>query len=240
MSVAIKLDENFDVVEVIDKIMAGEMVHCEPKNPFYDLDLSVLVALDQVKAYAQADPIALLGNREKSYRFQVRSLVEKQGTLEKVSEILDSHNVSRSLKEDSLLCADELITNSIFNAPFKEKKDRKITDLKIPGECPVLFDITIGENEFVISCVDPFGSLELVPFFERIRSCYQSGVGESINYGQGGAGIGCYLILEHCLSFVLGVVPGKRTSIYCRFPLKMSSKLRKSLPKNIIVFNREE
>lgn len=240
MSVAIKLDDEYDVVTTIDRVLKGEFTHCEPRSPFYDLDLSVLVELDQVKAYSLIDPLLLLGNREKLHRFQIWSLVEKQGVLSQVSKVLDDYKVNRSLKEDSLICADELITNSIFNAPFKEKMDRKITDLKVPGKSPILFDLTIGEHEFVISCVDPFGSLEIAPFFESIKSCYQSGVGESINYGQGGAGIGCYLILEHCSSFILGVVPGKRTGIYCRFPLKMSSKIRKSLPKNIIVFNREE
>jgi hypothetical protein len=240
MSAARQLSFESEVVDVLERILKGELIHCLPKNPFYDLDLSVLVALDQIDHFAAADPIAILGEREKSFRFQIWGLDEKQEILNQTSQILDAYKINRSLKEDCLQCADELITNSIFNAPFGEKKDRKVAGLKIPGSTPVSFDISVGETDLVICCVDPFGSLKIAPFFEKILNCYKSGIGESINYGDGGAGIGSFMILEQSISLILGIVPSKRTAFYCRFPLKMSSKIRKTLPKNIIVFNRED
>ncbi len=240
MSAAPKLDIEVDHTESLEEILKGNLIQCAPRNPFYDLDLSVLVALDQIIDFAESDPITLLGGRVKSFRFQIWALTEKQSILAQTSDILDAYKINRSLKEDCLQCADELITNSIFNAPFEERIDRSVVDLKVPGQVPVLFDVSIGESELVLCCVDPFGSIEIPSFFKKILNCYKSGVGESINFGQGGAGIGSFMIFEQCLSLILGVVPGKRTAFYCRFPLKMSSKNRKSLPKNIIVFNREK
>lgn len=240
MSAAPKLESLSDHILALEALLSGQLIQCAPRSPFYDLDLSVLVTLDSIRDFSASDPVLLLGNREKLYRFEVRSLAEKKGILAETDKILDLYEMSRSLKEGCLQCADELLTNSIFNAPFSGKVDRSRIDLEVPGERPVIFDVSIGETDLVISCTDPFGSLEVQSFFTRILNCYKSGVGESINYGAGGAGIGSHMIFEQCSSLIIGVVPKKRTSFYCRFPLKMSSKTRKLLPKNIIVFNRED
>lgn len=240
MSAAPKLEAPSEHILALEALLSGQLIQCAPRSPFYDLDLSVLVALDSIPKFSAVDPLHLLGPREKVHRFQVRSLAEKKKILSQVAEILDQYEMARSLKEGCLQCADELLTNSIFNAPFKEKIDRGRIDLEIPGDQPILFDVSVGETDIVISCTDPFGSLEIQPFFTRILNCYKSGVGESISFGIGGAGIGSHMIFEQCSSLILGIVPHKRTAFYCRFPIKMSSKNRKLLPKNIIVFNRED
>lgn len=226
--------------DIVEQFLSGKQIQCHAQNPFYDLDLSVLVSLEQFKNFSEVEPSVILGHRKESWRKKVWGIFEKRAVLESVENFLETHGMNRSLREDCLQCSDELISNAIFNAPFSEKISRNNLHLKIPGSSPIIFDVSVGDFDVVICCADPFGSLKAKPFFERILHCYQSGVADSIQYGKGGAGIGSFMIFEQSLSFMLGMVPDRRTAFYCRFPIKMSSKIRKSLPKNLIVFQREE
>jgi hypothetical protein len=240
MSAAPKLSPEEETIATLEKVVAGEWVHCLPGNPFYDLDLSLLVELDQVKNYAEEDPTVILGQREKKFRFEIWSAGQKQEILSQLKARFEGLGMNRALVEDILSCSDELITNAVFNAPFAQKIDRKTSDLEIPGGKPVIVELSVGETDVMVTCADPYGSLNIEAFFKKMLACYRQGLGASINYGEGGAGIGSFMIFDPCLSLIVGMSPGKRTTFHCRFPIKMSSKTRRSLPKNLIIFKRED
>lgn len=240
MSAARKLEPLNDNVALLEGVFSGQTQRCTPVNPFYNIDLSVLVAWDQASRYSESDPSFLIGPRESVIRFEVWGINQKQTILDEISAHLTGHGLNATLITDCCACADELMTNAIFNAPFKHKMDRKMTDLKIPGSLPVIFDVSVSDVDVAIMCADPFGSLDVQGFFKKILDCYHKGVDQAINYGEGGAGIGSFMIFEQSLSMIVALVPGKRTTFFCRFPKKMSSRKRQTSPKNLIILQREE
>ncbi|NCN95455.1 MAG: hypothetical protein GW917_01905 [Bdellovibrionales bacterium] len=233
----INFDENL-VLNAIQSLMDGQTSACHPRNPFYDLDLEILVRLDSLKSFELSSLVDLFGPRLTHHKYEITNLKYKQNLLDQLKGNLESFGMSQSLVGDALSCADELITNSIFNAPFESGMDRSTKNVEIPGSRPIQIEVSDAESDVVLSCTDPFGSLKYQPYFEKIMSCYQKGLADSINYGLGGSGIGSFMVLERVLSLIIGLAPGKRTSFYCRFPKKMSLKVKNSLPKNLIAFTK--
>ena len=68
---------------------------------------------------------------------------------------------------------------------------------------------------------------------ERIRKCMELGVANAIRQGEGGAGIGSYMVFDACLSYYAGVTPGKESVVCVTMPLGLNRRTMAGLPKNI-------
>lgn len=169
--------------------------------------------------------------------------IHKRDILNKVEVELQNCSKSQSFIADALSLSDELITNAIFNAPYVDAENSR------SGICRSKDHVSMEDNKkgrflvgsdsqrVVIGCLDPYGSLNLNNLFIRIMNCYQQGVAQNINMdGEGGAGIGSYMIYNLCSSFYAIVEKGNATMICCCLPLKMSSSKRAELPKNLHYF----
>ena len=70
--------------------------------------------------------------------------------------------------------------------------------------------------------------------FKKIKSCYDTSVAANMNMsGGGGAGIGSFMVFNSAASYYAMVEAGQCTLVCCSVPLKMSSKARALLPKNL-------
>lgn len=195
------------------------------------------------------DPQKVSASRDKELTFFEESFskaADKGRLLTEISNHLKSMVRSQSLIHEILGVADELITNAIFNAPFVDRSNnssgigRKESDVKMGlGKEGRLFLGQDGQR-LVIGAHDPYGTLNLVRLFQRILDCYTSGVAQNINMGQGGAGIGSFMVFNACSSYFAAVKGGHLTVVCCIIPMTLSGRKRAVLPKNIHYFHQEE
>ncbi|MAV91535.1 MAG: hypothetical protein CL676_08940, partial [Bdellovibrionaceae bacterium] len=145
MSAAKKLDPfESQIMAALNELLSGKDHYCDPLNPFYDLDLEFLVRANSLPIFSKATIEDLFGPREEVKSFEIWKLSDKQNLLDQVQVAATNFGMNNTLIEDLLACADELITNSLFNAPFAQKVDRGIKELQIPGSEPIRMEISRG------------------------------------------------------------------------------------------------
>lgn len=170
------------------------------------------------------------------------SSAQKRVLLEQIQTYMAGQKLSQTLIDDVSAVADEFITNAVFNAPFVDMRtntnpglNRLGSDVKLdPGKAGRLL-MAHDETQIVIGCEDPFGSLNLSHYLNKIRTTYLRGPAATMNFGSGGAGLGSYIIFNAGSSLFFGVKKSRVTLLCCAIPLKMSFKKRVQLPKHLHV-----
>lgn len=167
---------------------------------------------------------------------------QKRTLLESIQTYMANHKLSQTLTDDVSAVADEFITNAVFNAPFVDMRTNAN-----PGLSRLSGDVTLtagkagrllvahDDTSIVIGCEDPFGSLNLNHYLNKIRTTYLRGPAATMNFGSGGAGLGSYIIFNAGSSLYFGVKKSRVTLLCCAIPLKMSFKKRVQLPKHLHV-----
>lgn len=160
--------------------------------------------------------------------------------MEGVTKPMESKGLSQTLIEDVVCVADELFTNAVYNAPFVDKRthlnpgiSRSEMEIHLEADKPVRLFLAHDESRMVLGCKDPFGTLNLVKYFNTIKATYLRGPAATMNFGPGGAGLGSYLIFNAGSSLYFGVSPGNVTIICCVIPLGMSYRKRAEMPKHL-------
>lgn len=230
---------------VLQLALERKLFHiCQKDNPFCDNDVetAALMIADpkqfmDTPLSAVLDPQNVSLKRESElagFRVQFSSISEKHTVLEDLKNYLLTFSKSTSLHSEILLVADELFTNAVFNSHrsglvFK-RGDTSVS--MADSQYGVLKAGVIGDR-FVLVCSDSFGTLELPKLVKRMKDCYTEGVRDMMNMGDGGAGIGSYLVYSAATSYFAGVERNKRTVIAWSVPLQMSSRKRVALAKNV-------
>lgn len=164
----------------------------------------------------------------------------KPELMAELAQKLESHHLSRSLTDNVVGVADEFFTNAVYNAPFVDLKmhvnpgvDRHTVVVQFDqGKAARLF-LGLDANTLVIGCEDPFGSLDLQLYLRKILDTYVRGPSATMNFGNGGAGLGSYIIFDAGASLYFGVWPGTATVLACVIPLGMAQRKRVQLPKHL-------
>lgn len=167
----------------------------------------------------------------------VEQFSDRKAIISNFEKLVKSLTPSPALLNDVLLVVDETLSNAIYNAPFtvgtKKSPSNKNDDVTIdPRKKPLIFAGHDSER-IVVGCRDSYGSLNIPELIRRIKGCYENNVGEMINFGEGGAGIGSFLMFNSCASMYIGVDSGYSTTIACSFPFNLSASKRSEMPKNI-------
>lgn len=206
-------------------------------DAFFEFPMASILAPDDVTAAKEQALICL------DHFFD--SSAQKRGMLEAVGKYLESKGLSQTLIEDVSAVADEFITNAIYNAPFIDPHtfvnpglNRLDTEIKLKGGKAGRLMMGHDDNQLVIACEDPYGSLNLDYYLNKIRSTYLRGPAATMNFGAGGAGLGSYIIFNAGSSLFFGVKAASVTLLCCAIPLKMSYKKRVQLPKHLHVIQR--
>lgn len=249
MSAALKVNNILRPEQIIEAVISGPHTHvCQTQGYMFqkEMDTTSLLTQNQDEFFENPavcglwpeksgqikDKDVLLFNRE----FQ--SSKEKMDVLEDLKNSLSKLTKSSSLIDELAAVADEIVTNALFNAPFvdpvthvNKRVDRMTTVVELPADKKArLFAADDGER-VMIGVKDPFGSLDTPALLKRIGECYSYSV--PVNFGAGGAGIGCFIVFKIGASVYLGVKPGKTTIVACVVPYRMSRKLREQLPKHL-------
>lgn len=142
----------------------------------------------------------------KEYSFNFNKKSEKSDFLKDFMEVFNNDKSLRRVRDDLLLCADELFTN------FKKTaKDEKMMSVKIQYD----------ENNVLLSCEDSFGSLDPKSMLENIKRCFDIGIKSAIkkDAGEGiGAGIGSFLMFKLSLGLAIVVEENVLTKIAIWMP----------------------
>lgn len=201
---------------------------------FIDFPLSTIFGQDNPN---QASESSLA-----EYSFQISDVDQKTEYLDHLESYVRLHATPKSMSLDVRAMADEVITNSVFNAPFVDMENSfsgptrdKGKVMIDPNKKPYCF-VGRDSQRFVFGCQDYYGRLNVRKIIARIQLCYQSNPGQQINYGPGGAGIGSFMIFDSCVSLYVAVDPNKSTTICCVFPLNMTARQRHLVPKNLHIY----
>lgn len=174
-----------------------------------------------------------------SAEFVFNSSSQKRPALDQVIQAMQVKGLSQTLIDDVTIVADEMFTNAIFNAPFVDKLthinpgvSRHTLEINLePGKQGRLF-FAHDESRLMIGCEDPYGSLSVERYLNKVKATYAQGAAATMNFGPGGAGLGSYIIFNAGCSLYFGVRPGQSTILCCVLPLGMSIRKRAQLSKH--------
>jgi hypothetical protein len=245
-------------VEVLNKVLSNNLTHIIDENTLdFNSEIGVAALLNtqpdvffQSPTLSIADPSGKLrknGTAKELISQTFTRASEKNSLLQTVEENLMQHKTSTSLRSDVMVVVDELVTNAIYNAPFVDKENKYVGASRIredvelhPGHQARLM-VAINESRIVIGVTDPYGKLHTKRLLERIKRCYDAGVASTMNLtAHGGAGIGSFMVYNSSSSYFIAVDEGSNTTVCAALPLKMSSRARQELPKNIHIFVRKK
>lgn len=204
---------------------------------FIKFPLSVIMGVEKPSAETETEKLGL-----SIFLTEPR---EKEDVLAQLDTFIAKYCKRQSVISDIRLAADELISNSLFNAPYvnadnsNSNIERDYSKISIdPAKKPHVY-AGYDQNRVVIGCTDFYGRLNINKLIERIKLCYVNNPGDMINYEAGGAGIGSYMIFDSCMSYYVAVDPGVATTLCCAFPVNMSAKERNEVPKNVHIILNE-
>lgn len=174
----------------------------------------------------------LLDNTKYSTEFAFSTTAEKSKLKEELMKFVEKIK-SQNVHESAEAIIEELYMNAMLDAP-REALRLNVPDNKYQTGEKAIMRMFMNDSELVISCEDPFGSLDIKKFVGRMHEVYKKGAGEVINLkGIGGAGLGCIIMFEHAKAIYLGVNKGKQSIVTCVVPLGMSYRQRAQVKKSI-------
>ena len=154
---------------------------------------------------------------------------KKTKTLDLFEEFVLGIKGARRIREQAILVADELYTNAMkIGHPHQ-----KMSTTHFAREGTVEFFAEHDGKRLILGCRDSFGELGFGQVLGRIAQCFERGVVHSINQGEGGAGIGSFMVFNTCISYYCGVDKGRSTVVCVALPLGVSDEELAALPKNI-------
>ena len=159
--------------------------------------------------------------------------VEKAPTIDAIRNFVTTIPFSKSVVDDIVVVADELFTNAVFNAPHHKGQEMVDSLLRAPSVSlqkgkTGRFLIGNSDDCIVLTCEDPFGTLNPQAVAARIQRCFREGVSASINMG-----IGTYMVYTLAVSLYIIVNCGVCSQVSCVFPLKKSLRSISALSRNI-------
>lgn len=253
---AIVISDNLPSLNVLSLYIQNNVNHIIQKSNFKsenELEVSSLM-MSNPTVFIDYPLSAIFGCDNPTYETETKftqfssvleNVTHKRNVLAQIENYLTTISNSKSFITDVLTASDEIITNSIYNAPFiaiNEEASGTSRDYKKvtidPSKKPYIF-VGKDNDRIIVGCRDLYGSLNTQHLIKRIKKCYENNPGEAMNFGPGGAGIGTFLIFDSCISLYIAVDSGISTTICCAFPLKVSATKRSQIPKNLHIIQRK-
>lgn len=123
---------------------------------------------------------------------------------------------------------EELVINAQHDAPVNSKA--------LPNSVgDSMLIVEKSDKLLAVSVFDEYGTLEIEPFLQKIENSLKVGAGESINFGQGGAGLGGSLVYRNCDTLMISCNPDRKTRVTSVLPYNMNEDKLSQIQKSIFV-----
>lgn len=142
----------------------------------------------------------------------------------------------QALKDAVRAVYEELYMNAVLDAPresIRSGQEKYGYEKRDPARITLGFD----GSRLALACADPYGTLDITRFLNRMNEVYKRGAGQVVNLvrEKGGAGLGCVILFEQSSSLFLGVEAGKNTTVTCQIPLSLNHRQRASVQKSLYI-----
>ena len=182
--------------------------------------------------FAEKQEGLIISDAKNPVEFGFSSPNDKEELLQSIEKYVGKVG-HQSFHEALRAVTEEMYMNAVFDAPKEALKKGWKEKPYLEGQKARL-RLSRSEDRLLITCIDPYGSLDGLRFLGRMQEVYLRGAGEVINLKPGsGAGLGCVIMFEHSVQMAFGVVPNKSTVFSCVIPLHMSYRQRTSHKKNL-------
>lgn len=135
-------------------------------------------------------------------------------------------DMTTSRAQPMVQVVEELIMNAQITAPMQKQSI-------IPRPCDL--KVERKGNLLAISAIDYYGTLAVDKFLKRIENAFSVGLGSSINFGRGGAGLGSSIIYKFSESIFIGCILDQCTRVSVVMPFNKSEKIFSTIQKSIHV-----
>jgi hypothetical protein len=232
---SIEYRENLEPQLVVQNFIASGAGHLIQDNlELTELKLRILKPnFENANSFLNENVI--LNDPDLKWIYTFKAQNSKEHLLQSIHGYLDAQAFNQSFRESTLSCLEELFMNSTLDAPAEAKKLGYSLD-----NSRVHFSLSIKDSLCWLSCWDSYGALDVSKFVNRLNFVYQQGPGPAMNRGPGGAGLGCMILFENCMSLALASAPNLGTRFVCFLPVHSNGKRRASLKKSLHHFKINE
>ncbi|MGE0633733.1 MAG: hypothetical protein AB7O96_15070 [Pseudobdellovibrionaceae bacterium] len=214
---------NFDLPNLIQK-----------SSPFFLEDLSACCKiLSNPKQVLNDECLSLMASCKREGSFKFNANEGKEELFSGLRDIVSSRQLRNSIADNIYAVAEELFMNAAYDAP-KELGAKPATDPKSH------MHVDINDERIQLTTVDFYGSLKAPKFINRIKTVFRQGPGDSINWGDGGAGLGSTILVEKCSRILMAVDPGKKTIVSCSVPIRLNLREQIQMGRCLFTFENIE
>jgi len=243
-------DEN-SVHEIIISMRKNRIQHfvqTSRNDFFYDLFASALMLKSPMDFINNPVPFFVTSfksetetneTKKKSTYYQFNSTKDKDVILSSVSQFFKDHPKIKNLEARGILIVDELMMNSLFNAPINSQRkylfkywDRR-KDVSYPKTAKnARIFLSYDEDRLLISCVDPFGSIDEKELFDCLEEVFLSN-SKVKSTNERSLGLGCKLMIDNSIGFYVVVRKYEQSLVCCTLPVGTGHIEIDKMPKNL-------
>ncbi len=234
----IVVEDSLEPKDIVSQVFSKDINHFVQKNgEAFVGDLKrASILVENPKVYFEDNFLMIDEQDVVSVAIPFATPDDKPALMDKAFEFL-AQLKSSPAQEGALAAIEELYMNALMDAPAESQ--RLGIEINSSSGCELF--LAFNKDVLQISCTDPYGSLDLKKLFSRLNEVYQKGAGDAINLqGPGGAGIGSYLVFEHCQALIFGVRRGVQTKVTCLIPRTPSRRERAKIKKSLHGFEVSE
>jgi hypothetical protein len=228
--------------DVVKLAVAHDALHIvQRKCLSFDEEIRIAqMMLAEPKKFMQ-DPMAVILPAAlglQNFRLTCGADENKANPLLQLEKFIQGVPGSKTIIAEVIASTEELFTNASKNTGKFYKKLTNVNEAARVGS--LILEARVTDDTLVVGCSDSFGLLNIETLMSKLLSCFNKGVSNSIQSGDGGAGIGTYLVFNIAMNLYIGVDRNKKTAIFCAYPLGMRTKNAQLLPKNLHLLTVDE
>lgn len=162
----------------------------------------------------------------------VQSSKEREKIKDDMIAYFKKSGIRTSILDRVYLVSEEMLMNSIYDAPTDDKGQAlynhlsRKTEVKLEKDQWSTMRYAFDGTLIAVSVEDPFGALTKELIIQYLESCYQGKAG-TLNLNKGGAGRGLHQIIENSDLTIFNVKRGVKTEVISLFNLEVGRKEHK-------------
>lgn len=228
------ITDQFEPAEVVDFMLKNKSGAVLQRNSdWFARDFESCIYLHSGQERFFEDPVrATITQAQKSLCWEFSKKEDKDVLRENLLAQIEAG--SKSLQEAAVAVFEELFMNAMIDAP-KSSLTQKLETQAYEKHRPARLHFGVERGRLCLAADDPYGTLDIDVFLQRMNEVYSKGAGQVINLRSevGGAGLGCVMLFEQCGSMYIGVKKNEATVVACVLPTDLNHRKKDSIRKSL-------